>query len=320
LSYTDPSGFFFSGLLKKIASIPILNMAVQAVLAFYCQVCLVAYNAASTYAVTGSLSAAFTSAVVSIISPGGASPGAILGTAVIGGLASKVQGGNFGHGFWTAGLGAAIGGRIKTGNAFANVLVSAVVGGTISKLTGGKFANGAQTGAFSAAMVQDWSSSEPLVEGSPEWEAREEEYFQKEHQEMMDSLDTGEGLMANQMHRRIPSRKGGFGSKLSDLSTLLEGTGIVACVVASGGLCAGLIGSSAVVNMVDFSISPNNANTAGIIMDATLPFYQQQVLNGGEVIFKSIPIMRTTIFLMDVTSFGIKQTFDSSQCTVPLSC
>ena len=83
----------------------------------------------------------------------------MLGSAVIGGLASKAQGGKFGHGFVSAGLGAALGGRIKTGNAYANVLVSAVIGGTVSKLTGGKFANGAQTWAFSAAMAQDWGSA-----------------------------------------------------------------------------------------------------------------------------------------------------------------
>jgi hypothetical protein len=45
-------------------------------------------------------------------------------------------------------------------------------------------------------MAQDWSSSEPLVEGSSEWEAREEEYFQKEQKEMMDALNSGQDLYA----------------------------------------------------------------------------------------------------------------------------
>ena len=169
MSMTDPSGYFFKKLFRAIAKVPILNAAVQAVLAFYCQVCLVAYNAASTYAVTGSLKAAFTSAVVSIASPGGASLGSIVSTGVIGGLASKVQGGNFGHGFFSAGLGAALGGRIKTGNAYANVIVSAVVGGTVSKLTGGKFSNGAQTWAFSAAMAQDWGKQESNENNLPDF-------------------------------------------------------------------------------------------------------------------------------------------------------
>ena len=65
-------------------------------------------------------------------------------------------------------------------------------------MTGGKFSNGAQTWAFSAAMAQDWSSksNESLVEGSPEWEAREAEYIEREHQEMMASLTSGQDLLA----------------------------------------------------------------------------------------------------------------------------
>jgi len=161
LSMTDPSGFFFKKLLQAIAKIPILNAAIHVVLNLIpgCQYwCSAVFSAATTYAVTGSLKAAFTSAVVSLASPGGGSYGAIAATAVIGGLASKAQSGNFGHGFWSAGLGAALGGRIKTGNAYANVAVAALIGGTISKATGGKFSNGAQTWAFSAAMAQDWGS------------------------------------------------------------------------------------------------------------------------------------------------------------------
>ncbi|WP_027672240.1 toxin TcdB middle/N-terminal domain-containing protein [Rheinheimera baltica] len=174
MSYTDPSGYFFKKLLRSIAKIPLLNMAVQAVLAFYCQICLVAYNAAQTYAVTGSLRAAAISAVVSRASPGGGSVGRVLASGMIGGLASKAQGGKFAHGFVSAGLGAAAGGRINTGNAYANVIVSAVVGGTISKLSGGKFANGAQTWAFHSAIAQDWRketahSTAPLIgEGGSE--------------------------------------------------------------------------------------------------------------------------------------------------------
>jgi RHS repeat-associated protein len=152
MSMTDPSGYFFKKLLRSIAKVPILNMAVHVVLNLIpgCQGwCSAVYAAASAYAVTGSLKAAFTSGIVSAITPGAEG---FLAAGVIGGLASKAQGGNFGHGFWSAGLGAAVGGRIKTGNAYANVIVSAVIGGSVSKVTGGKFANGAQTWAFSAAL------------------------------------------------------------------------------------------------------------------------------------------------------------------------
>ena len=176
LSLVDPSGYFslnpFKNLkkvLKAIASVPILNMAVHVVLNIIpgCQGwCSAVYAAASTYAVTGSLKAAFTAGIVSAIMPGGESLTSIVTSGIIGGLASKIQGGNLGHGFWPAGLGAALGGRIKTGNAYANVAIAAVIGGTISKLTGGKFANGAQTWAFSAAMAQDWSGARARQKGS----------------------------------------------------------------------------------------------------------------------------------------------------------
>ncbi len=54
------------------------------------------------------------------------------------------------------------------------MLVSGAIGGTISKLTGGKFASGASSAAFAAALRADWRSKKPIVEGSAEWEAREE--------------------------------------------------------------------------------------------------------------------------------------------------
>lgn len=77
--------------------------------------------------------------------------------AIAGGIASKVQGGNFGHGFWAAGLGAGIGGG--SGQGFVKVITAAIVGGTISKLTGGKFSNGAYSAAFAAAVAADWSNT-----------------------------------------------------------------------------------------------------------------------------------------------------------------
>ncbi len=196
MSYTDPSGYFFKKLwnatvgkvFRALAKVPILNAAVQFGLGIACgpaaPACLAAYSAASTYAVTGSLSAAFTSGLVSAIAPGAGSMGSIATTAIIGGLAAKAQGGKFGHGFWSAGLGAGLGGQIKLGNAYVNVAISAVVGGTISKLTGGKFANGAQTWAFSAAMAQDWDTrtdsekwaDEQFTEMQAGWESGKDLY------------------------------------------------------------------------------------------------------------------------------------------------
>jgi hypothetical protein len=96
----------------------------------------------------------------------GAAQYGMVASAVAGGIASKVQGGNFGHGFWAAGLGAGIGGG--AGQGWAKVVTAAVVGGTISKLTGGKFKNGAISAAFAAAMAADWGSSEQAASGSDE--------------------------------------------------------------------------------------------------------------------------------------------------------
>ncbi|WP_282955584.1 RHS repeat protein, partial [Pseudoalteromonas luteoviolacea] len=76
--------------------------------------------------------------------------------ALTGGILADVQGGNFGHGFWSAGLtkAANVNGMISSAGLeydIARIAVAAVIGGTISELTGGKFANGATTAAFAQA-------------------------------------------------------------------------------------------------------------------------------------------------------------------------
>ncbi len=193
MSYTDPSGYFFSklwdgvkGIFKGIAKIPILNAALQFVAcAAGGPAGCAAYAGMSTYAVTGSLKSAVVGAATAGISGGQG----FFAAGLIGGLASKVQGGNFGHGFWSAGIGALVGGKIKTGNAYMNVVVSAVIGGTVSKLTGGKFANGAQTWAFSAAMAQDWGNSKLKAETETETVTLSEEQ-QKEISKKIEVLNT----------------------------------------------------------------------------------------------------------------------------------
>lgn len=76
--------------------------------------------------------------------------------AVAGGVFNVIQGGEFGHGFASAGLTKAAtpinfainGFNVGEGVSVTEVFASAIVGGTISELTGGKFANGAITAAF----------------------------------------------------------------------------------------------------------------------------------------------------------------------------
>ncbi|WP_228553456.1 hypothetical protein [Pseudoalteromonas sp. PPB1] len=78
--------------------------------------------------------------------------------ALTGGIISELQGGKFGHGFWSAGLtkGLNINGIVGTqqgaGWDAVRIAVAAVVGGTVSKVTGGKFSNGATTAAFAQAF------------------------------------------------------------------------------------------------------------------------------------------------------------------------
>ncbi len=76
----------------------------------------------------------------------------------VGGIASALGGGRFGHGFASGGL-AALGSGLnnsrlvgRAGFSPLRVAVGAAIGGTASRVTGGKFANGAVTGAFSQAL------------------------------------------------------------------------------------------------------------------------------------------------------------------------
>ena len=74
-----------------------------------------------------------------------------LGHGLTGGITSKLQGGKFGHGFFSAGLTklANVNNLVGYGAEKAGLRVglAAIIGGTISKVTGGKFGNGAATGA-----------------------------------------------------------------------------------------------------------------------------------------------------------------------------
>lgn len=169
MSYTDPSGYFFKKLFKAIADIPILNAVVTVVLAVYCQACLVAYNTLSTFALTGSLKSALAAGVSTAMMPGGGSTANVISSAAIGGVTSLIQGGKFGHGFVSAGLGAAVGGIAKgMSNTVSKIVVGGVVGGTLSKVSGGKFANGAFSGAFAAALSSSSEAVDSEVQGDME--------------------------------------------------------------------------------------------------------------------------------------------------------
>ncbi|WP_395344264.1 RHS repeat domain-containing protein [Ningiella sp. W23] len=157
MSYTDPTGFFFKKLFKAIGSNAFLSTIISIGLNFipgctgWCAAAATAaFNGAVTYAVTGSLKGALIGAFVGAVSPGGFTPGALLARGFLGGFASSVQGGKFGHGFIAAGAGGAANG---ISNVSVRILASAIIGGTVSKITGGKFANGAISASFATTVT-----------------------------------------------------------------------------------------------------------------------------------------------------------------------
>ena len=75
---------------------------------------------------------------------------------VTGGILDKVQGGNFGHGFVSAGLGKLLSANINIKNDIGDVVVASLIGGALSKLSGGKFANGAMTAAIQWAFNEQF--------------------------------------------------------------------------------------------------------------------------------------------------------------------
>lgn len=183
LTFDDPSGFLIGIALdhlifKHLPSElhPLLQIAMVASCgpaAPACSVGMAAYGAAhSAYAQTGSLEAAFQSAVFAGVSAGafhsigqhfdnvtldsslGDIAGKIAAHGITGGVMSVMQGGKFGHGFASAGVsaGAAVLGVYGPGGegiTDQGLVASIIVGGTASVITGGKFANGALTSAFS---------------------------------------------------------------------------------------------------------------------------------------------------------------------------
>ncbi|MFD2167650.1 FG-GAP-like repeat-containing protein [Thalassotalea euphylliae] len=180
LSYTDPSGYFFKSLKKfvkkhwrsalaiGIAAVTGVGVNLFVGLEAYSGAAIIAASggALAGYVATGSLKGATVGAFSSLAFFGvgqgfGAGTGffqnggaAHIGAhALTGGIISDLRGGNFGHGFWSAGLTKGI---QSSGNMpndlIGGVISSAVVGGTVSNLTGGKFANGAITAAFQFAM------------------------------------------------------------------------------------------------------------------------------------------------------------------------
>lgn len=190
MSYTDPSGYFFKSLFKGIkkywrviAAAVVTYVTAGAASGWAASWGLSGWaagaatgaiaGAAGGFVATGSLKGAlkgaFTGAAFGAIgasfngeagsgffAEGGI--GHIGSHALTGGIMADLQGGKFGHGFWSAGLtkAANVNGIVGTDQGVgwdtARIAVAATIGGTISKLTGGKFGNGAVTAGFAQML------------------------------------------------------------------------------------------------------------------------------------------------------------------------
>ncbi|WP_444897186.1 RHS repeat-associated core domain-containing protein [Microbulbifer sp. SSSA005] len=175
LNASDPSGYFLVTLAAIAAYAITADIAITAVV-----VGVVAFgqalHAGADFgdALIAGVSAAAMTYAAGVLAPGagaGFKEIALYGLQMgaIGGMTSVLQGGKFGHGFVSAGVGSAVGAKIggfSKGFSWSNVGKAAVritLSGTISKATGGKFANGAGTAAFSIVVNNSLMGREPTA-------------------------------------------------------------------------------------------------------------------------------------------------------------
>jgi len=164
LNATDPSGYFIVALASIVAYAITTDIVITAVVAG-----IVAFAQALHYgadlgdALIAGVSAGAMTYLAGTLAPGagaGFTDLAVYGLqmGVVGGITSVLQGGKFGHGFVSAGVGSAVGASIgpmskspSWGNAW-KAIGRMTLAGTLSKATGGKFANGAGSAAFGLMM------------------------------------------------------------------------------------------------------------------------------------------------------------------------
>ncbi len=161
--YTDPTGMLGQTERQWLAAIVMIVAAVAqqywalsgwSAVGLYAGAGFVS-GAIATKSLQGGLYGAFAAALtagVGVYTQGMGGFGVFV-QSVTGGIVESLQGGNFGAGFVSAWMGAAVmPGIAKIGSPAGRVIVSALVGGTLSQATGGKFANGAVSWAVQAAM------------------------------------------------------------------------------------------------------------------------------------------------------------------------
>ncbi|GIU51200.1 hypothetical protein TUM4438_40000 [Shewanella sairae] len=197
MSYTDPSGFFFDKIWKEIKSF--VGIIVVAVASYFCATTCGPAIWAAIGGASGAISAAvnggniFRGALIGAVTAGvaaGMADSGVLETLLtngfVGGIASEVTGGNFGHGFIAAGVSGLAGGAIgQVDNAAGRIVLRGAIGGTISEVTGGKFANGAKSAAFAQIVgeLSNYATSQSSVNGREnqvkDWSAADEKWLQE---------------------------------------------------------------------------------------------------------------------------------------------
>ena len=187
MSYTDPSGYFFKKLFKGIKKYWRAIVAAVATVVTYgyastwvaswgatwgtataIGVSLTVAGGAAAGSIAGFVGGAITSGSLKGAIRGALSgavfgaigatqwgdTGKVIGHSIAGGALSELQGGNFGHGFFTAGIMKVVGifnnpsSNASISEITGRTLIQGAIGGTASRLTGGKFANGAITSAI----------------------------------------------------------------------------------------------------------------------------------------------------------------------------
>ena len=113
--------------------------------------------------------------------------------AVIGGVSAHLQGGEFGHGFVSAGLTKGFSPVIgnMAHNSIAQLTATTILGGTISELAGDKFGNGAATAAFQ--YLFNWASSEVKKRNFNMFDPKKED--DKRQYESFERLPEEEGVI-----------------------------------------------------------------------------------------------------------------------------
>lgn len=171
----------------------------------------------------GGLKGAFTGGLFAGIGNYAAAVGAsgsighLLAHAVAGGVSGMLQGGKFGHGFISAGVGKAASPWVDSlggdgfGATLAEATVTGLIAGTVSVATGGKFGHGASTAAFAYALNQALSSKKVVTDLN-----QIRQLSPAELHALHDALDASrkefESLSTKALFVRFPEAKGLIGA------------------------------------------------------------------------------------------------------------